>query len=124
MLQGHRAQFLGVLGIEARLLGVEILYEEEVVKYLDSPDLPRLVTASGEVMQADVSRRPLQAPLRRGLNREFQVLIVADGVNSKARELLTQQTGKAGPTKCPSGYSIHRGSSDSAAALKDKRCAR
>lgn len=54
MLQGHRAQFLGVLGIEARLLMVDIRYETEVAKYFDSSDSPALVTTSGEVIQADV----------------------------------------------------------------------
>lgn len=45
---------MGVLGIEARLLMVDIRYETEVAKYYDSPDSPALVTTRGKMIRADV----------------------------------------------------------------------
>lgn len=55
LMQGHRAQYLGVLGIEARMLGVEFRTGTEVVEFNDSAKSPSIVTAKGETLFADVS---------------------------------------------------------------------
>lgn len=52
---GHRAQFLGSLGVEARFLSVRVRLEQEVVEYFDTPSYPAVVTRSGEIIEADVS---------------------------------------------------------------------
>ncbi|BGP44002.1 hypothetical protein JCM10450v2_008218 [Rhodotorula kratochvilovae] len=88
ILQGRRASFLGSLGIEARLLGVNIRLEAEVVQYWDAEDEPAVMLRSGEVIRGDV-------------------ILVADGVHSPARRLLAPHDRPA-PPKRPSGYSIHR----------------
>ncbi|GJN94739.1 hypothetical protein Rhopal_007831-T1 [Rhodotorula paludigena] len=103
ILQGKRASFLGSLGVEARLLGVQIRYESEVVKYWDSAEEPAVVLASGEVVSGDV-------------------VIVADGVHSPARHLLASRDRPAVP-KRPSGYSIHRAVMTSGAIASDATCA-
>lgn len=54
ILQGRRAAFLGSLGVEARLLGVQIRLNSEVVKYWDAEDKPAVVLRSGEVVPGDV----------------------------------------------------------------------
>ncbi|TKA50020.1 hypothetical protein B0A53_06502, partial [Rhodotorula sp. CCFEE 5036] len=102
ILQGRRSTFLGSLGTEARLLGVTIRLASEVVKYWDSNEEPAVVLRGGETLRADV-------------------VIVADGVHSPARWLLTPHARKAAE-KIPSGYSVHR-SAISAEKLKaDSRC--
>jgi hypothetical protein len=54
ILQGKRSQFLGSLGVAARMLGVAIEYSSEVVGYVDS-DTPAAYLSSGEMHTADVS---------------------------------------------------------------------
>ncbi|GAA5945902.1 hypothetical protein JCM1841_004541 [Sporobolomyces salmonicolor] len=102
LLQGRRAQFLGSLGTEARLLGVNIKLEAEVTSYWDSDDQPAVVLRTGEVIRGDV-------------------IIVADGIQSVSRRLLASQGRPAAPAR-PSGYSIHRAAIPSAALQADPRC--
>lgn len=54
MMQGSRAAYLGMLGTEARMQGVDIQYDTEIVKYLDSRMSPAVVTAAGEHVFCDV----------------------------------------------------------------------
>ncbi|GAA5863871.1 hypothetical protein JCM8547_006090 [Rhodosporidiobolus lusitaniae] len=103
LLQGRRAGYLGSLGTEARLLGVSIRLESEVSGYLDSEDEPAVVLKSGEIVRGDV-------------------VLVADGVHSPARDLLAPHDRPAAP-KRPSGYSIHRGVASGALLRQDKRVA-
>ncbi|BGP14817.1 hypothetical protein JCM10213v2_002772 [Rhodosporidiobolus nylandii] len=67
LMQGHRAQYLGVLGVEARMLMVGFKPNNEVIEYRDAePDgsgKPSIVTARGETLEADL-------------------IVVCDGVNS------------------------------------------
>jgi hypothetical protein len=55
MVLGSRATYLGMLGTEARLHGVDIRYGVEIVKYIDSRMSPSIVTAAGEHVFCDVS---------------------------------------------------------------------
>ncbi|BGP30930.1 hypothetical protein JCM10296v2_002692 [Rhodotorula toruloides] len=99
--QGHRAQYLGVLGTEARMLGVEFRTGTEVVEFNDSAKSPSIVTAKGETLFADC-------------------IVVADGVSSYARAYLAPELGESS-TKLRSTesntdttdegkmYSVHRG---------------
>ncbi|GEM06638.1 cullin 3 [Rhodotorula toruloides] len=101
LMQGHRAQYLGVLGIEARMLGVEFETGTEVVEFNDSAKSPSVVTARGETLFADC-------------------IVVADGVSSYARAYLAPELGESS-TKLRSNesntdttdegkmYSVHRG---------------
>lgn len=57
LIQGHRAQLLGVLGVMARMLRVRFRLLTEVVSYQDSPKQPSLTTA-GELVLS--SRHPAQ----------------------------------------------------------------
>lgn len=57
LLQGSRPHFLGSLGVEARLLGVSIRLDTEVVGYWDSADEQAVITRSGEVIRGDVTWR-------------------------------------------------------------------
>lgn len=100
LLAGHRAHFLGSLGVECRMLGVKIRLETEVTKYHDSRHSPSVVVGSGEVIFADV-------------------ILVCDGVNSQARSLLT---GRPKP-QTPSDYSIHRAAMKADTIRADKKCA-
>ncbi|GAA5828568.1 hypothetical protein JCM11251_000854 [Rhodosporidiobolus azoricus] len=102
LLQGRRATFLGSLGTEARLLGVNIKLEAEVVEYYDSSDEPAVVLRTGEMIRADV-------------------IIVADGVHSPARDLLAPHDRPASPKK-PSGYSIYRAAVPATAIRDDPSC--
>ncbi|GAA6035431.1 hypothetical protein JCM8097_000252 [Rhodosporidiobolus ruineniae] len=101
LLQGRRAGFLGSLGTEARMLGVRILLDSEVVAYSDSEDQPGVQLSSGELLRSDV-------------------IIVADGVHSPARDLLAPHDRPA-TQKQPSGYSIHRGVASGEALKKDRQ---
>ncbi|GAA5986204.1 hypothetical protein JCM11641_002888 [Rhodosporidiobolus odoratus] len=80
LMQGHRAQYLGVLGVEARMQMVGFKPNTEVVEYRDAePDgsgSPSIVTARGEVMSADL-------------------IVVCDGVNSYAKAFLAPELGGA-----------------------------
>lgn len=70
VLQGHRGQFLGLLGLEARLNLVDIRLSAEVVRFIDSPNSPGLVVSDGEheeTLFADV--RLLAARRRRAFGR-------------------------------------------------------
>lgn len=58
IMQGHRAQYLANLGVEARMLGVAFKPNTEVLEYHDSEKQPSLVTARGETMFADVRCSP------------------------------------------------------------------
>ncbi|KAK4050135.1 hypothetical protein OIV83_003706 [Microbotryomycetes sp. JL201] len=97
MLQGSRAKYLGVLGTEARMLSVEFRLDCAVVDYHDSTKSPSLETASGEIMFADV-------------------IVVADGINSKSRDLLHDRLAGANEfgvdgdalAQIVSPYAIHR----------------
>ncbi|GAA6019694.1 hypothetical protein JCM10207_009230 [Rhodosporidiobolus poonsookiae] len=102
ILQGRRATFLGSLGVEARMLGVSIRLESEVVGYLDSDGEPGVVLRSGETLRSDV-------------------VIVADGVHSPARELLAPHDRPASP-RTPSGFSIHRAVISAADIAADPEC--
>lgn len=106
------------------MLGVTIRLASEAVKYWDSNDEPAVVLRGGENLRADVSSRDrfgLAGRLAHSL--DVQVVIVADGVHSPARWLLTPHARKAAE-KIPSGYSVHR-SAISAEKLKaDSRCSR
>ncbi|KAM0788161.1 hypothetical protein ACM66B_001323 [Microbotryomycetes sp. NB124-2] len=107
MLQGSRAKFLGVLGTEARMLCVEFKLDTQVVAYHDSSRSPSLETASGEIMFADV-------------------IVVADGINSRSRDLLHDQLEAANETgidpttltKIVSPYAIHRGMLEDVSAVR------
>ncbi|ORY88676.1 hypothetical protein BCR35DRAFT_324226 [Leucosporidium creatinivorum] len=103
LLQGSRPQFLGSLGVEARMLGVDIRYESEVVGYWDAEEEPAVVLRGGEVVKSDV-------------------IIIADGVHSTARELLAAHRGPPTPTQ-KSGYSIYRGAMKSNSVKADPVCA-
>ncbi|GAA5917153.1 hypothetical protein JCM5296_006651 [Sporobolomyces johnsonii] len=102
LLQGRRAQFLGSLGTEARLLGVNFKLEAEVTGYWDSDNEPAVVLRTGEIVRGDV-------------------IIVADGIHSVSRRLLASQDRPAAPTR-PSGYSIHRAAIPSTTLRADPRC--
>ncbi|GAA5988456.1 hypothetical protein JCM10908_003575 [Rhodotorula pacifica] len=102
ILQGRRSTFLGILGTEARMLGVNVRLASEVVKYWDSKDEPAVILRGGETLRADV-------------------IIAADGVHSPARWLLTPHARKAAD-KLPSGYSIHRSAITAERLKQDKRC--
>ncbi|POY72724.1 hypothetical protein BMF94_4131 [Rhodotorula taiwanensis] len=102
ILQGRRSTFLGCLGTEARLLGVDIRLASEVVRYWDSREEPAVVLRGGEVLRADV-------------------IIVADGVHSAARRLLTPHVRNGSPRQ-PSGYSIYRSAIPSGKLRNDSRC--
>ncbi|GAA5858378.1 hypothetical protein JCM1840_001172 [Sporobolomyces johnsonii] len=69
IFQGHRAQYLAVLGIEARMLMVQFRPYSQVVEYRDSKKTPAVVLQTGEVVFADC-------------------IIVADGLNSGGRKIL------------------------------------
>ncbi|BGP04019.1 hypothetical protein NBRC10513v2_007760 [Rhodotorula toruloides] len=99
ILQGRRAAFLGSLGVEGRLLGVQIRLDSEVVKYWDAEDDPAVVLRGGEVVRGDV-------------------IIAADGVHSVARQLLAPRDRPAKQRK-PSGYSIHRSAISAEAVAQD-----
>ncbi|BGO96176.1 hypothetical protein NBRC10512_006671 [Rhodotorula toruloides] len=99
ILQGRRAAFLGSLGVEARLLGVQIRLNSEVVKYWDAEDKPAVVLRSGEVVPGDV-------------------VIAADGVHSVARKLLAPRD-RLEKQRKPSGYSIHRSAISAEAVAQD-----
>ncbi|GAA5977020.1 hypothetical protein JCM5350_007530 [Sporobolomyces pararoseus] len=97
LLQGKRVDFLGSLGVTARLLGVEIHYNSEVTGYVDS-DRPAAYLANGEIHQADT-------------------IIVCDGINSTSRCLVTEN-----PERRKSGYSIHRAVMDADPIAWDSDC--
>ncbi|KAM0746784.1 FAD/NAD(P)-binding domain-containing protein [Meredithblackwellia eburnea MCA 4105] len=100
LLQGHRAQFLGALGTECRFLGVQIRLSCEVVEYFDEEMAPAVRTKEGEIIEADV-------------------ILVADGVNSMAKQLLSLRgIGNCDSKLClDPKYSIYR------AAMKSKAMA-
>ncbi|GAA5823213.1 hypothetical protein JCM3770_004325 [Rhodotorula araucariae] len=102
ILQGRRASFLGSLGIEARMLGVNIRLNSEVVQYCDAEDEPAVVLQSGEVVKGDV-------------------ILVADGLHSQARRLLAPHDRQASPNPL-SGYSIHRAVTPTEAIATDPVC--
>ncbi|BGP20835.1 hypothetical protein JCM10213_008130 [Rhodosporidiobolus nylandii] len=102
LLQGRRATFLGAMGTEARLLGINIRLEADVIAYLDSEDEPGVVLRTGEKLTGDV-------------------IIVADGVHSPARDLLAPHDRPPAP-RVPSGYSIHRAAVPSTTLRQDKQC--
>lgn len=85
MFQGHRAQFLGVFGVEARMLGVEVVPYTEIVDVLDNSERPACIAADGRIFTADC-------------------VIIADGANSKLRCNVFGTASKESYT----GYSIHR----------------
>ncbi|GAA6008606.1 hypothetical protein JCM10207_007176 [Rhodosporidiobolus poonsookiae] len=76
LMQGHRAQYLGVLGVEARMQMVGFKPNTEVVEYRDDEVQPSIVTARGEVLSADL-------------------IVVCDGVNSYAKAFLAPELGGA-----------------------------
>ncbi|GAA5835735.1 hypothetical protein JCM11251_007413 [Rhodosporidiobolus azoricus] len=78
LMQGHRAQYLGVLGVEARMQQVGFRPNTEVVEYRDGDEYtqPSIVTARGEVLSADC-------------------IVVCDGVNSYAKAFLAPELGGA-----------------------------
>ncbi|GAA5919397.1 hypothetical protein JCM6882_005086 [Rhodosporidiobolus microsporus] len=76
LMQGHRAQYLGVLGVEARMQQVGFRPNTEVVEYRDDDYQPSIVTARGEVLTADC-------------------IVVCDGVNSYAKAFLAPELGGA-----------------------------
>ncbi|BGP58578.1 hypothetical protein JCM8202v2_006247 [Rhodotorula sphaerocarpa] len=104
VLQGRRSTFLGSLGTEARLLGISIRLASEVVEYWDSRDEPAVVLRGGEVLRADV-------------------IIVADGVHSSSRQLLTSQPDCTGEQELSTGYSIYRSAVSAEKIKLDPRCA-
>jgi 2-polyprenyl-6-methoxyphenol hydroxylase-like FAD-dependent oxidoreductase len=85
VITGHRAQYLGVFGVEARMLGVEVVPFTQVVDILDNLDRPACITSDGRVFHGDV-------------------VLVADGCNSTLRETVFGTTAKETCT----GYGIHR----------------
>lgn len=85
MLSGHRAQYLGVFGVEARMLGVEVIPNTEVIDILDNLDRPACITSDGRVFHGDV-------------------VLVADGCNSTLRRVVFGTEAKESCT----GYGIHR----------------
>lgn len=85
--QGARTKFVGVLGTEARLLGVKIRYEAEVTGFSDS-EHPAVILRGGEVIRGDV-------------------VVVCDGIRSVSRTLLASPEVPPIPRKS-SGYSIYR----------------
>ncbi|BGP35914.1 hypothetical protein JCM10296v2_007766 [Rhodotorula toruloides] len=99
ILQGRRAAFLGSLGVEARLLGVQVRLNSEVTKYWDAEDEPAVVLRGGEVMRGDV-------------------IIAADGIHSVAQQLLAPRDRPAKQRK-PSGYSIHRSAISAESVAQD-----
>ncbi|GAA5852621.1 hypothetical protein JCM8547_002568 [Rhodosporidiobolus lusitaniae] len=76
LMQGHRAQYLGVLGVEARMQQVGYKPNTEVVEFLDDDHRPAIITARGERMEADC-------------------IVVCDGVNSYAKAFLAPELGGA-----------------------------
>lgn len=133
---GHRAQFLGVFGSEARCLKVRVRLNTEVIAYTDSKKQPSVTTASGEVIFADVSGvfrcqfLPLDSTSTLFINP--QCIVVADGVHSLGRDLLEKElaaadrnpvpaSAKATP---PSEYSVHRSlvRADKVAANPETAC--
>ncbi|GAA5948540.1 hypothetical protein JCM3765_004916 [Sporobolomyces pararoseus] len=97
LLQGKRVDFLGSLGVTARLLGVQIYYDSEVTGYVDS-EHPAAYLANGEIYQADT-------------------IIVCDGINSTSRCLINEN-----PEQRKSGYSIHRAVMDADPIAWDPDC--
>ncbi|KAI5475153.1 hypothetical protein MNV49_001869 [Pseudohyphozyma bogoriensis] len=98
LLQGHRAQFLGSLGIEARLLGVKVLYERDVYQYRDTPRKPAIVTKQGDVIYADT-------------------ILICDGTSSRSRDLLIPRGHR--PAVELSDYSIFRSAQSSDQIMAD-----
>ncbi|GAA5921691.1 hypothetical protein JCM1841_007091 [Sporobolomyces salmonicolor] len=82
IFQGHRAQYLAVLGIEARMLMVQFRPYSQVVEYRDSKKTPAVVLQTGEVMFADC-------------------IIVADGLNSGGRKILASALDHASGAPSP-----------------------
>ncbi|KAK4048608.1 hypothetical protein OIO90_005778 [Microbotryomycetes sp. JL221] len=101
MMQGSRARYMGILGTEARMMSVEFRLECNVIKYHDSAKSPSLETESGEIMFADV-------------------IVIADGIRSRSRDMLEQELQQANRTgidakslnTIKSPYAIHRGLTD------------
>ncbi|KAL8278875.1 hypothetical protein RQP46_008746 [Phenoliferia psychrophenolica] len=104
VLNGHRAQYLGSLGVEARFLGCTIRLDTSVEEYYDTPSYPAVVCKSGEVIEADV-------------------ILVADGINSISRELLAPRSLADLQERKTSEYSIHRAAMRSDAIRADKTTA-
>jgi len=104
ILQGKRSHFIGVLGTEARLLGVKIRYETEVTGYSDSSESPAVILAGGEIVRADV-------------------VIVCDGARSVSRTLLAEANIPPTPRR-PSGYSIYRAIINAGPIREDPICRR
>lgn len=104
ILQGQRAHYLGDLGVEARLLGVEIRENSEVVKYADWTRSPGVVLRGGQAITADV-------------------ILVADGIHSNGRQLLRERLGPAVGKRQEktSDYSIYRGLVATAAFKGDRK---
>lgn len=99
---GHRAQYLGVFGVEARMLGVEVVPYTEVVDILDNLDRPACITSDGRVFHGDV-------------------VLVADGCNSALRRIVFGTESK----ESSGGYGIHRSIMKVPKAFReDPRCAR
>lgn len=99
---GHRAQYLGVFGVEARMLGVEVIPYTEIIDILDNLDRPACITADGRVFQGDV-------------------VLVADGCNSSLRRIVF---GTESKESC-GGYGIHRSIMKVPKAFReDPKCAR
>ncbi|GAA5950487.1 hypothetical protein JCM21900_004823 [Sporobolomyces salmonicolor] len=82
IFQGHRAQYLAVLGIEARMLMVQFRPYSQVVEYRDSKKTPAVVLQTGEVMFADC-------------------IVVADGLNSGSRKILASALDHASGAPSP-----------------------
>jgi glycine/D-amino acid oxidase-like deaminating enzyme len=102
MPSGHRAQYLGVFGVEARMLGVEVVPYSEVIDILDNLDRPACITADGRVFHGDV-------------------VLVADGCNSSLRNIVFGTPSKESCT----GYGIHRAITRVTDTFRnDPRCAR
>lgn len=99
---GHRAQFLGVFGVEARVLGVEIVPYTEVIDVIDNLDRPACITSDGRVFKGDV-------------------VLVADGCHSTLRRNVFGTETK----ESHGGYGIHRSLMKvSKNFRKDPKCAR
>lgn len=100
-MQGHRGHFFSTLATEAIRAGVTVRLNTEVVEYWDLPTCPAIVTASGEVVEADV-------------------LLVADGVGGAARELLAESFGRTTGASIREGYSVWRGAVSNEGFLEDE----
>ncbi|GAA6027957.1 hypothetical protein JCM8097_001800 [Rhodosporidiobolus ruineniae] len=108
LMQGHRAQYLGVLGVEARMQQVAFKPNTEVVEYRDDDIEPSIVTARGEMLSADL-------------------IIVCDGVNSYGKSFLAPELGitlenlRRPPTVDQNGHATNgtNGTSDSNGGMEE-----